>query len=150
MAIIVKSKTKFYGECLNTFELLQALKSPVFESEAAPVSIKLEANYLPLTMVYLCDGCSKLHLVCGQLGEDEYIGSKSSIHVLVDHTTDGKCVSKSELIEALECLFENHEVIIENLGDPRNYPLTEVFKCHDKCPAVHLDCGYERNCIYPN
>lgn len=147
MSIIVKSKARVFGESINTHEFLQALKNPLFPNDDSPISLSSQTFSDALTMVYICLKCAKLHLVCGGLNEGEEV-SKENIIVLVDHTTDGEYVTKREMIHILENLNEIRNVCLQHIYGPMTYTLTEISKCNEHCPAVHLDSAYHKDCVY--
>lgn len=147
MSTIIKSKARIFGECINTYELLLAIKNEVFSIDEAPIEISSESFVGTLTMVYLCQKCAKLHLVCGSLQEGHCV-SRENIVVCADHTADGKYVSKKELVEILEHLQEIRNVCLQHVYGKHNYTLTEVSKCHSLCPAIHLNSAYYKDCAH--
>jgi hypothetical protein len=149
-AKIIKSKARIFGECINTYELLAALKDPSFSNANGPVTINTKFGFGTLSMVYMCSSCNKIHLVTGSIEEGEYFGEQPGIIIFADHTKDGKVITKKELIEILERIDDLKDVTLEHIGEGQTYTLTEIYKCNEHCPAVHLDCSYHSDCLYLN
>lgn len=146
MSIIVKSKTRVYGECLTTVELLQALKHKVFTNTNASVQLFTLFTTDFLKVVYLCPTCSSLHLSCGDFEDPAFQNKVSKINIYIDHSKDGKYVTRQELIDLLERLNEVRPICLENIQELKSFALTAVIKC-DSCDGVHLDCAYENDCL---
>lgn len=150
MSTIIKSKARVFGESINSFELLQALKSPLLKDDNAPIQISTQFQTGLLNMIYLCPFCEKLHLAFGLWNKNEYAEKIPHLKIYADHTYDGKHVTKKELISVLEQLNEVLDIFLDSAEEGMSYTLTKVFKCSGSCPVIHLDCAYTKDCLYQN
>lgn len=147
MATIVISKARVFGECINSWELLQALNAKVFKSDDAPVQVSTQFHSDYLKLVCLCSECNRIHLIAGQLTPNDHYQKLQNIRVLVDHTKDGKNVTRGELIAALELIGNVRLITLHNAQDDKAYTLTQVLSCSPACASVHLESAYEKNCL---
>jgi len=153
MLSIIKSKARVFGDSINSLELLESLKNPLFKDEHAPVLIVTQFHAGFLQMVYECPKCNKLHFVCGAMDKEEHIDNliiQKKIHA--DHYSEGdkNVVTREELISVLEQLSEPKKIVLENTEDPNAYYLTQVYKCSENCPCVHLDTSYNKDSLLLN
>ena len=150
MSTIIKSKARVFGESINSFELLQALRSPLLKDDDAPIQISTQFHSGLLNMIYVCPFCHKIHLSCAVWDKNKYEERTPHLKVYADHTKDGKHVTKKELISVLEQLNEVLDIFLESAEEDMSYTLTKVFKCSPNCSAIHLDSAYERNSPHLN
>jgi hypothetical protein len=152
MFSIIKSKARVFGDSINTLELIEALKSSLFKEKNAPVLIFTQHHSGFLKMIYECPHCNKLHFVCGEMDKSEHLDNlivQKRIHA--DHYSDGmEAVTKEELIAVLEKLSEPKKIVLEHTQDPSAYYLTQVYKCSEDCPSVHLDSAYSKDSLQLN
>ncbi|MGZ4089117.1 MAG: hypothetical protein ACXVNO_00235 [Bacteroidia bacterium] len=147
MATIVKSKARVFGECINSLELLQALKHDVFKNEDAPVQISTQFHSDFLKVVCLCTDCNRVHLIAGDVIKTGYENKLKDARVYVDHSGSEKFVTKRELIAVLEHLGDVRFVTLHHAQDDKAYTLTQVFNCSPGCQVIHFDSAYEKNCL---
>ena len=156
--IIVISKSDRVGNYINVGELLEALKNEAFNNEfkeQAPVFIheaSPEGKPEPLTAVYTCGNCDKLHLEAGYDDTAHYVlNNKSVIYQDYRNQQQPKFISRSELMDILERIEDKKSPVgICTTFDDGANPLTEVLKCSPECEAVHLITGYKTNAIHEN
>jgi len=156
--IIIISKSNKIGSYVNVGELLEALNNEAFNTEfkdQAPVFIHQaspEGKPEPLTAVYSCGSCDKLHLEAGYDDTSHFVlNNKSVIYQDYRNQIPTKYVSRAELIELLEKMKDKKSPVgINTTLDEGINPLTEVLKCSPECEAVHLVTGYKTNAINEN
>jgi hypothetical protein len=147
-AIRVATKAKVFGETFSVKELVQALKNPIFKEDAAPVNIHTKDHSDGLTVIYKCAHCNKLHLLAGHLGDvpgQATFDTSDSEKVYInksDYEALG-FINKKELLDVLVTLPEEMKVLIETIWAPETFTLTNVYKCSEKCPSIHLDSAYD-------
>lgn len=149
--IKIISKAQVYGATLNTKELLEALKNKAFK-EDGEIMIQAGDESAPLTLVYKCTKCEKIHLFGGYTEKEVFNNMIDNCEkVYINYTYDEEqCVGRIELIEILETFKEPIPLVMETVWEENNYTVTTVFKCSVSCPVVHLDCTYENNYHMPN
>jgi hypothetical protein len=149
MSTIIKSKARIFGETINSFELLQALKSPLLKDDDAPIQISTPRCFGWLSMVVICPHCNKLHFISSPLDDESYREKLIECKVLGDHNNKPTSTTKKELISILELLPDPIEIALEDIFQT-SYLLTGVYKCSEECPVIHLDCAYLKDCLYQN
>jgi hypothetical protein len=156
--VVIKSTSNKVGISINVGELLEALKNEAFNNEfkdKAPVFLheaSSEGKPEPLTAVYVCGSCDKLHLDAGYDDTAHHVlGKKSIIYQDYRNQEQQKFISRAELIDILERIQEKKKPVgICTTFDNGANPLTEVLKCSPECEAVHLITGYKSNAINEN
>lgn len=151
--IIAFAKNKNQHDFITANELLQTLKGDVFSSssEKAPILIHSsdengESDIHLLKIVFKCGHCNTLHLEAGDVTPDDANADENTV-IYSDYTHQKiGFVNRKELIEILEKFISknggNSKVDIRTSDDVMTYPLTEIFKCSQSCPSVHLCSGY--------
>lgn len=152
--IIAFAKNKNEHDYVTAGELLNALKGNVFSSsiDKAPILIHSfdekngEDDIHLLKIVYKCSKCNSLHLEAGNVKPEDIFVDENSI-IYSDFTHDKFAfVNRKELIEILEKFIskngEEKKVDIRTSDDESTFPLTQIFKCSQSCPSVHLTSGY--------
>lgn len=150
MSTILKSKTRIFGERLNTLELLEALKSPLFSDRKVPLLIFTRSHAGLLKIVYLFKGSETLYFATGNFDDHIKADPQHLMTVCIDHTQDDRYVSIQEIITLLEKVLKKTRFIsLQHAADDYTYGLTIISKC-DTCESVHLDCTYDKDCVLPN
>lgn len=151
--IIAFAKNKSQHDFITANELLQTLNGDVFSSssEKAPVLIHSsddngESDIHLLKIVFKCSNCNTIHLEAGDVTPDDVNADEDTI-IYTDYTHQKLgFVNRKELIEILEKFISKNggdsKVDIRTSDDVMTYPLTEIFKCSQSCPSVHLCSGY--------
>ena len=159
--IIITDKTNTSGQMLDVGELLKALNHEAFDNPEGLVLIhnieNQENDPLPITAVFMCGNCDKLHIDSGWGDTSDLIIDRNSI-IYQDYRDDthpetegitpetdevGLSITKEELIEILETINKEIQVAISSPPNINLHPLTLVMKCCEMCPSVHLMSGYE-------
>lgn len=153
--IRVATKAKVFGETFNVIELLEALRKPIFDQDDAIISIHTQYFSDGLTAVYKCSSCDKLHLLAGHFESieerDEFdFSTFKKIYVSKTDNSVLGFVTKKELLDILETLPGKTPVLIETIWEERCFTLTNVFKCSETCPSIHLDSAYDDNTLSLN
>lgn len=148
--IIIKKTSDKVGLIINAGELLQALSDKVFKNADfdAPILIheasnKEDAVCEPLTAVFKCGSCDRLHLEAGWLDTSNIVLDAKSVIFQDYRDKEPKFIQRNELIEILSTIDKKAKVAISTQRDRKISPLTAVMKCSDECPSVHLTTGYE-------
>jgi hypothetical protein len=153
--IRVATKAKVFGETFTVKELIEALKKPIFDQDDALISIHTKDFSDGLTAVYKCSTCDKIHLLAGHFEDDEQrdnFDSSTFIKTYVFKTANSVLgyVSKKELLDILETVPKKMPVLIETIWSEKCFTLTNVFKCSETCPSIHLDSAYDDNTLSLN
>jgi hypothetical protein len=147
-------KSLLQGQIVNVRELLNGLKGKVFEKSPLESPITVSTSNRgeftePLTIIYKCSNCDALHFKGGYFNETPY---ESGDVVYFDKSDQvGKYISRGELISMLEedNIDLDCPIVISSSEDTGSFPMTMLFKCSERCDAVHI-LSYSKSDIIMN
>lgn len=148
--IKIAGRDAVFGQTFKTKDLLEAIKNSLFTDDAI-INIHTDRDSDSLTIVYKCKECNSLHLLAGELDYETFneISSDSekvySKNPLTVNDKEEYYVSRGELVSILESIDEDIPVTIGTLYNPNIFTLTGVYKCSEKCPAIHFTCFYDEH-----
>ncbi len=158
MSLVLVDKSHTAGFSVNAGELLKALKNKAFKHspDEAPIFIHQttgennDNEQQPLTAVFYCGSCDKLHLQSGWYDTATEVLTKKAIIHQDYRDREDRYVIRKELIEILNFVNPEDKIAICTTGDLSMTVLTTVLKCSDDCPSVHLLGGYTNDTYNPN
>lgn len=156
MSITLVDKSKIAGLSVTVGELLNALNNKVFKNspDDAPVLIHQSSGQgedaQPLTTVFKCGSCDKLHLESGWYDTAMTVLSKKAIVYQDYRDREDLYIERKELISILSDINPEDKIVIMTTGDEHLTNLTLVLKCSIECPSVHLLAGYSNNIYNQN
>ena len=156
MSILLIDKSNTAGFSANVGELLKALKNKVFNNspDEAPIMVHQSTGdgeeAQPVTCVFKCGSCDKLHIESGWYDTANLVLTKDAVIYQDYRDREDKYIQRSELIKILGRIDAHDKIYICTTQDLSLAPLTIVMKCSDECPSVHLLSGYSVNSISAN
>ncbi len=158
MSLVLVDKSHTAGFSVKVGELLKALKSKAFKDspDDAPIYIHQttgennDNEQQPLTAVFYCGSCDKLHLQSGWYDTATEVLTKKAIIHQDYRDREDQYVIRKELIEILNFVNPEDKIAICTTGDLSMTVLTTVLKCSEDCPSVHLLGGYTSDTYNPN